>query len=58
MSVFLDVGTTAVAVAREMLRRDALRDLTVITSGLSIETAPGPALAELRALDGPRIVLA
>jgi DeoR family transcriptional regulator of aga operon len=36
MSVFLDVGTTAAAVARELLRRDGLRELTVITSGLSI----------------------
>jgi DeoR family transcriptional regulator of aga operon len=36
MSVLLDVGTTAAAVARELLRRDGLRDLTVITSGLSI----------------------
>jgi DeoR family transcriptional regulator, aga operon transcriptional repressor len=36
MSVLLDVGTTAAAVARELLRRGGLRDLTVITSGLSI----------------------
>lgn len=36
MSVLLDVGTTTAAVAREILRRDGLRDLTVITSGLSI----------------------
>ena len=36
MSVLLDVGTTAAAVARALLRRDELRDLTVITSGLSI----------------------
>lgn len=36
MSVLLDVGTTTAAVARELLRRDGLRDLTVITSGLSI----------------------
>lgn len=36
MSVLLDVGTTAAAVARELLRRDELRDLTVVTSGLSI----------------------
>ncbi len=36
MSVLLDVGTTTAAVARELLRRDTLRDLTVITSGLSI----------------------
>jgi DeoR family transcriptional regulator of aga operon len=36
MNVLLDVGTTTAAVARELLRRDGLRDLTVITSGLSI----------------------
>ncbi|HEY6495134.1 MAG TPA: DeoR/GlpR family DNA-binding transcription regulator [Trebonia sp.] len=36
MSFFLDVGTTAAAVARELLRREELSDLTVITSGLSI----------------------
>lgn len=36
MSILLDVGTTAAAVARELLRRDELRELTVITSGLSI----------------------
>jgi DeoR family transcriptional regulator of aga operon len=36
MSVLLDVGTTAAEVARVLLRREELRDLTVITSGLSI----------------------
>jgi DeoR family transcriptional regulator, aga operon transcriptional repressor len=36
MSILLDVGTTAAAVARQLLRRDGLRDLTVITNGLSI----------------------
>ncbi|MCW2933263.1 MAG: DeoR/GlpR transcriptional regulator, partial [Actinomycetia bacterium] len=36
MSLLLDVGTTAAAVARELLRRDRLRELTVITNGLSI----------------------
>jgi DeoR family transcriptional regulator of aga operon len=36
MSVLLDVGTTAAAVAREVVRRDGLRELTVITNGLSI----------------------
>jgi len=36
MSILLDVGTTAAAVARELVRRDSLRELTVITSGLSI----------------------
>ena len=47
MSVFLDVGTTAAAVAREVLRRDALRDLTVITSGLSIALLLEPAVPRL-----------
>jgi DeoR family transcriptional regulator of aga operon len=36
MSVLLDVGTTAAAIARELVRRDVLRELTVITNGLSI----------------------
>jgi DeoR family transcriptional regulator, aga operon transcriptional repressor len=36
MSVLLDVGTTTAAVARELLRREALSDVTVLTSGLSI----------------------
>jgi len=36
MSILLDVGTTAAAVARELLRRAELGELTVITSGLSI----------------------
>lgn len=36
MSLLLDVGTTAAAVARELLRRDDLAGLTVITSSLSI----------------------
>jgi DeoR family transcriptional regulator of aga operon len=36
MSVLLDVGTTTAAVARELLRRDSLRDVTVMTNGLSI----------------------
>ena len=36
MSVLLDVGTTAAAAARELVRRDDLRGVTVITSGLSI----------------------
>jgi DeoR family transcriptional regulator of aga operon len=36
MSVLLDVGTTTAAVARALVDRDALRDITVITNGLSI----------------------
>ena len=47
MSVFLDVGTTAAAFARELLRRDGLHDLTVITSGLSIALLLEPAVPRL-----------
>ena len=36
MSVLLDVGTTTAAVAREIVRRKVLTDVTVITNGLSI----------------------
>lgn len=36
MSVLLDVGTTTAAVAREIVRRESLIDLTVITNGLAI----------------------
>src|SRR6202020_2492355 len=36
MSVLLDVGTTAAAVARELLRRDELRGRPLVPSGLSI----------------------
>ncbi|WP_017935022.1 DeoR/GlpR family DNA-binding transcription regulator [Nocardioides sp. Iso805N] len=48
MSILLDVGTTAAAVARELLRRDALSDLTVITSGLSIALLLEPAIPRLQ----------
>lgn len=36
MSVLLDVGTTTAALARELADRDDLRDVTVITGGLTI----------------------
>jgi DeoR family transcriptional regulator of aga operon len=36
MSVLLDVGTTTAAVARAIVARDELRDVTVITNGLTI----------------------
>jgi Transcriptional regulators of sugar metabolism len=36
MSVLLDVGTTTAAIARALVDRDELRDITVITNGLSI----------------------
>lgn len=48
MSVLLDVGTTTAAVARELLRRDGLRDLTVITSGLSIALVLEAAIPRLQ----------
>ena len=36
MSVIVDVGSTGMAVARELVRRDDLYDVTVITNGLTI----------------------
>jgi DeoR family transcriptional regulator, aga operon transcriptional repressor len=50
MSVLLDVGTTTAAVARELLRRDGLRDLTVITSGLSIALVLEAAIPRLEVI--------
>ncbi|QDZ16787.1 DeoR/GlpR transcriptional regulator [Humibacter ginsenosidimutans] len=35
MSVIVDVGSTCLAVARELVRRDELHDVTVITNGLT-----------------------
>jgi DeoR family transcriptional regulator of aga operon len=35
MSVIIDVGSTCLAVARELVRRDDLYDVTVITNGLT-----------------------
>ncbi|GAB3392070.1 DeoR/GlpR family DNA-binding transcription regulator [Humibacter soli] len=35
MSVIVDVGSTCMAVARELVRRDDLHDVTVITNGLT-----------------------
>lgn len=48
MSILLDVGTTAAAIARELLRRDDLRDVTVITSGLAIALSLEPAVPRLQ----------
>jgi DeoR family transcriptional regulator of aga operon len=48
MSVLLDVGTTTAAVARELRRREELRDLTVITNGLSIALALEAAVPRLQ----------
>ncbi|GAA4177181.1 DeoR/GlpR family DNA-binding transcription regulator [Gryllotalpicola koreensis] len=36
MSVMIDVGTTTSAIARELVARSELRDLTVVTNGLTI----------------------
>ncbi|WGL51392.1 DeoR/GlpR family DNA-binding transcription regulator [Nocardioides sp. BP30] len=48
MSVLLDVGTTTAAVARELLRREDLEDLTVITNGLRIALLLEPAVPRLQ----------
>lgn len=48
MSVILDVGTTSAAIAQEMLRREELTDVTVITNGLSIALALEPAIPRLQ----------
>lgn len=48
MSILLDVGTTAAAVARELLRRDDLHDVTVITNGLAIALSLEPAVPRLQ----------
>ncbi|WP_244231787.1 DeoR/GlpR family DNA-binding transcription regulator [Rathayibacter sp. VKM Ac-2804] len=43
-SVILDVGTTTLAIAHALVARDDLRDVTVITNGLSIALALEPAI--------------
>ena len=48
MSVLLDVGTTAACVARELLRRHDLHDVTVITNGLAIALTLEPAIPRLQ----------
>lgn len=48
MSLLLDVGTTTAAVAREIVRRSNLTDLTVITNGLSIALALEAAIPRIR----------
>jgi DeoR/GlpR family transcriptional regulator of sugar metabolism len=50
MSVLLDVGTTAACVARELLRRDDLHDVTIITNGLAIALSLEPALPRLQVI--------
>ena len=47
MSVLLDVGTTTAAIAHELVRREELGDVTVITNGLSIALALEPAIPRL-----------
>ncbi len=46
-SVFLDVGSTALAVADALVERRDLHDLTVVTNGLSIALALEPALPRM-----------
>jgi DeoR family transcriptional regulator, aga operon transcriptional repressor len=46
-SVFLDVGSTALAVSNSLVERRDLHDLTVVTNGLSIALALEPALPRL-----------
>ena len=48
MSVLLDVGTTTAAVARELVRREDLHDVTVITNGISIALALEAAIPRLQ----------
>jgi len=50
MSIILDVGTTTAAIADELLRRDRLRDVTVITNGLSIALALEPAIPRIQVI--------
>ena len=50
MSLLLDVGTTAAAIARELLHRESLGELTVVTSGLSIALLLEPAIPRLQVI--------
>ena len=50
MSVILDVGTTAAAIADELVRREQLRDVTVVTNGLSIALALETAIPRLQVI--------
>jgi DeoR family transcriptional regulator of aga operon len=47
-SVLLDVGSTTAAVARALVGREDLRDLTVITNGLTIALELEPAIPRFR----------
>src|SRR3712207_254434 len=46
-SVRLDVGSTALAAARALVARDDLRDVVVLTNGLSLARALEPAIPRL-----------
>jgi DeoR family transcriptional regulator of aga operon len=46
-SVLLDVGSTALAAARALVARDDLRDVVVLTNGISIALALEPAIPRL-----------
>lgn len=46
-SIFLDVGSTALAVATAVVERRDLHDLVIVTNGLSIALALEPALSRL-----------
>lgn len=48
MSILLDVGTTAAGIARELLRRDDLHGVTVITNGLAVALSLEPAVPRLQ----------
>lgn len=50
MSVMLDVGSTTLAVATALAERGDLRDVVVITNGLSVALALEPALPRLTVL--------
>lgn len=50
MSVLLDVGTTTTAIARELVRREDLSDVTVVTSGVSIGLMLEPAIPRLHVI--------
>jgi DeoR family transcriptional regulator of aga operon len=49
-TVLLDVGTTTMAIARELVARTDLNDLTVVTNGLNIAIALEPAIPHVRVL--------
>jgi DeoR family transcriptional regulator of aga operon len=50
MSVLLDVGTTTTAIARALVRRTDLEEVSVITNGLTVALALEPAIPRLSVL--------